>query len=93
MEQPVYYWDPVLSPSGMTFYSSNVIPEWENNLFIGGLSSRHIARLVFRDNKVVGEERLLDDQNERIRDIEEGGDGALYAVTDSGKLFRIAKSN
>ena len=93
MEQPVYYWDPVLSPSGMTFYSSNVIPEWENNLFIGGLSSRHIARLVFRDNKVVGEERLLEDQNERIRDIEEGADGALYAVTDSGKLFRIAKSN
>ena len=93
MEQPVYYWDPVLSPGGMTFYSSNVIPEWENNLFIGGLSSRHIARLVFRDNKVVGEERLLEDQNERIRDIEEGADGALYAVTDSGKLFRIAKSN
>ena len=93
MEQPVYYWDPVLSPSGMTFYSSNVIPEWENNLFIGGLSSRHIARLVIRDNKVVGEERLLEDQNERIRDIGEGADGALYAVTDSGKLFRIAKSN
>ncbi|MBF6598306.1 MAG: PQQ-dependent sugar dehydrogenase [Fermentimonas sp.] len=93
MEQPVYYWDPVLSPGGMTFYSSNVIPEWENNLFIGGLSSKHIARLVFRDNKVVGEERLLVDQNERIRDVEEGSDGALYAVTDSGKLFRIAKSN
>ncbi|NLD24446.1 MAG: PQQ-dependent sugar dehydrogenase, partial [Bacteroidales bacterium] len=67
MEQPVYYWDPVLSPSGMTFYSSNAIPEWENNLFIGGLSSKHIARLVIRDNKVVGEERLLEDQNERIR--------------------------
>lgn len=91
MEQPVYYWDPVLSPSGMTFYSSNAIPEWENNLFIGGLSSKHIARLVIRDNKVVGEERLLVDQNERIRDVEEGSDGALYAVTDSGKLFRIAK--
>ena len=93
MEQPVYYWDPVLSPSGMTFYSSNVIPEWENNLFIGGLSSRHIARLVLKDNRVVGEERLLVDEGERIRDIGEGDDGALYAVTDSGKLFRIAKSN
>lgn len=91
MEQPVYYWDPVLSPSGMTFYSSNAIPEWENNLFIGGLSSRHISRLVIKDNKVVGEERLLVDQNERIRDIGEGSDGALYAVTDSGKLFRIGK--
>ena len=93
MEQPVYYWDPVLSPSGMTFYSSNVIPEWENNLFIGGLNSRHIARLIIKDNKVVGEERLLEDENERMRDIGEGADGALYAVTDSGKLFRIAKSN
>ena len=93
MEQPIYYWDPVLSPSGMTFYSSNVIPEWENNLFIGGLNSRHIARLVIKDNKVVGEERLLEDENERMRDLGEGADGAIYAVTDSGKLFRIAKSN
>lgn len=56
MEQPVYYWDPVLSPSGMTFFKGNSIPEWENNLFIGGLSSVHIARLVIKDNKVVGEE-------------------------------------
>lgn len=91
MEQPVYYWDPVLSPSGMTFYSSDVIPEWENNLFIGGLSSRHIARIVIEDNKVVGEERLLEEENERIRDVEIGTDGALYAITDSGKLYRISK--
>lgn len=93
MEQPVYYWDPVLSPSGMTFYSSNVIPEWENNLFIGGLNSKHIARLIIKDNKVVGEERLLEDEGERIRDIGEGNDGALYVVTDSGKFIRISKSN
>ena len=92
MEQPVYYWDPVLSPSGMTFYSSNVIPEWENNLFIGGLNSRHIARIVIDGNKVVGEERLLEDEGERMRDIEEGNDGALYVVTDSGKLIRVSKS-
>lgn len=59
MEQPVYYWDPVLSPSGMTFYKGAEIPEWKNNLFIGGLSSMHIARLVINNNKVVGEERLL----------------------------------
>ena len=93
MEQPVYYWDPVLSPSGMAFYNSTVIPEWENNLFIGGLSSRHIARIVIEKNKVVGEERLLADEGERFRDVGAGNDGALYAVTDSGKLYRIAKAN
>lgn len=91
MEQPVYYWDPVLSPSGMTFYSGNGIPEWENNLFIGGLSSSHIARLVIKDNKVVGEERLLGDEAQRFRDITQGSDGALYTVTDQGRLYRIGK--
>jgi glucose/arabinose dehydrogenase len=92
MEQPVYYWDPVLSPSGMTFYSSSVIPEWQHNLFIGGLSSKHIARLVIKDNKVVGEERLLENEGQRFRDVGEGSDGALYAVTDAGRLYRIAKT-
>src|SRR5690606_39976326 len=60
MEQPVYYWDPVLSPSGMAFYTGTNIPEWKNNLFLAGLNSYHIARLVIKDNKVVGEERILD---------------------------------
>ncbi len=91
MEQPVYYWDPVLSPSGMTFYNSDVIAEWKDNLFIGGLSSKHIARIVLKDNKVVGEERLLEKENQRIRDVEMGIDGALYAVTDEGRLYRISK--
>ncbi len=91
LEQPIYYWDPVLSPSGMSFYSSDAIPEWKNNLFIGGLSSKHIARLVIKENKVVGEERLLEKENQRFRDIGMGKDGALYAVTDEGKLYRIAK--
>ncbi|WP_346317871.1 PQQ-dependent sugar dehydrogenase [Chitinophaga sp. YIM B06452] len=91
LEQPVYYWDPVLSPSGITFYSSDSIPEWKNNLFIAGLSSTHIARLVIENNKVTGEERLLENEKERFRDITEGKDGALYAVTDGGKLYRIYK--
>ncbi len=91
LEQPVYYWDPVLSPSGMTFYSSPTIPEWQNNLFIGGLNSKHIARIVLKDNKVIGEERLLTNENQRFRDVGEGEDGALYAVTDEGRLYRIAK--
>jgi aldose sugar dehydrogenase len=91
LEQPVYYWDPVLSPSGMTFYSSDSLPEWKNNLFICGLSSTHIARLVIRNNRVVGEERLLAGENQRFRDVTQGNDGALYAVTDGGRLYRIGK--
>lgn len=91
MEQPVYYWDPVLSPSGMVFYTGNQIPEWKNNLFICGLNSYHIARLVIRNNKVAGEERILDEEGQRFRDITNGKDGALYAVTDGGRLYRIAK--
>jgi glucose/arabinose dehydrogenase len=83
LEQPVYYWDPVLSPSGITFYSGTAIPEWTNSLFIAGLSSMHIARLVIEDNKVVGEERLLAREGERFRDIIE--------ASDDGKLYRIGK--
>jgi len=90
MEQPVYYWDPVLSPGGMTFYKGNAIPEWKNNLFIGGLSSMHIARLVIENNKVVGEERLLEDKKERFRDVAYFN-GMLYAITDGGNLYRITK--
>lgn len=90
MEQPVYYWDPVLSPSGMVFYTGDAIPEWKNNLFICGLSSTHIARLVIKDNKVVGEEILLKDKRERFRDIAQMN-GMLYAVTDGGFLFRISR--
>ncbi len=89
MEQPVYYWDPVVSPSGMTFYSGNQIPEWKNNLFVGCLSGMHIARLVIENNKVVGEERLLKEEFQRFRDVTQGKDGALYAVTDQGRLYRI----
>jgi len=91
LEQPVYYWDPVLSPSGMTFYSGTAVPEWKNNLFISGLSSTHIARLVIENNKVVGEERLMKEENQRFRDITQGKDGALYTVTDGGRLYRIGQ--
>lgn len=91
MEQPVYYWDPVLSPSGMTFYSSDKIVEWKNNLFICGLNSNHIARLVLNENKVVGEERLLEEEGQRFRDITQGIDGALYVITDEGRLYRIGR--
>jgi len=90
MEQPIYYWDPVLSPSGMVFYRGNAIPEWKNNLFIGGLSSEHIARLVIENGRVVGEERILADLRERFRDVAYSNN-MLYAVTDGGNLYRISK--
>ena len=91
MVQPVYYYDPVISPSGIAFYSGNGIPEWENNLFVAALSGTHIARLRIEDNKVTGEERLLAGESQRFRDITQGKDGALYAVTDQGRLYRIGK--
>lgn len=90
LEQPVYYWDPVVSPSGMSFYAGDAIPEWKNNLFIGALSGAHIVRLVIEDNKVIGEERLLSNEKERIRDVAYA-DGKLYAITDSGILYMISK--
>jgi len=89
MEQPVYYWDPVLAPGGMTFYTSGIIAEWQGNLFIGGLGSRHISRLVLENGRVVAEEWLLVDEGQRFRDVCEGLDGALYTVTDGGLLCRI----
>jgi glucose/arabinose dehydrogenase len=88
--QPIYYWDPVISPGCMMFYTGN-FAEWKNNLFVGGLSGQHIIRLVIKNNKVVGEERLLADKNERWRCMATGKDGAIYAATDGGKLYRIAK--
>ena len=91
LEQPVYYWDPVVSASGMTFYSGDAIPEWKNNLFLACLSSTHVTRLVIENNKVTGEERLLESEKQRFRDIAQGTDGALYAVTDEGRLYRIFK--
>ena len=90
MEQPVYYWNPSISPGSIAFYTGN-ITEWKNNLFVAALGGSHIIRLVIKGNKVVGEERLLADKNERWRDLVTGKDGALYAVTDSGNLYKIAK--
>ncbi|MFP5079744.1 PQQ-dependent sugar dehydrogenase [Pedobacter sp. JCM 36344] len=91
LQQPAYYWDPVVSPSGMTFYSGNRVSEWQNNLFIGALSGMHIIRLAFENDKVVGEERLLASERQRFRDITQGTDGALYAITDQGRLYRMDK--
>lgn len=91
MEQPVYYWDPVVSPSGMSFYNSNRIAEWQNNLFIGALSGKHIVRLLLENNRVVGEERLLQSEGQRFRDVTVNADGLLYAITDEGRLYELDK--
>lgn len=90
-EQPVYYWDPSISMSGIDFYKGN-IGEWKNNMMIACLSGKKIIRLVIENNKVVGEEWLLTDQNDRIRDVLSAKNGHLYAVSDSGKLYRVAKN-
>lgn len=91
MEQPVYYWDPVVSPSGMTFYTGNNMPEWKGHLFISCLGGQQIVRLIIKNKKVIGEERLFDREGQRFRDIIQGKDGALYSITDQGRLYRIGK--
>lgn len=87
--EPRYYWDPTSAPSGMAFYDNDAIPEWENNLFIGGLVSSYIARVVIEGDTIVGEERLLTDEGERFRDILVTEDGALIAITDGGLIYKI----
>jgi glucose/arabinose dehydrogenase len=91
MEQPVYYWDPVISPSGMAIYSGDLFPEWRGNFFIGGLSSQALVRLVVEGDRVVGEERLLTGLKARIREVVQGPDGALYLLTDArdGRLLKV----
>lgn len=89
---PVYYWDPVIAPSGMEVYTGTAFPEWQGNIFIGGLVSQKLVRLVLKDNKVVGEEHLLTDRGQRIRDVRQGPDGYLYVITDdsNGELIKIS---
>lgn len=89
MEQPVYYYKPSIAPSGMQFYSSDVIPVWKGNLFIGALALKHLNRLVIEDNKVIKEERLLTDKNWRVRSVKQGPDGYLYIGVDGGKILRV----
>jgi len=94
MEQPIYYWDPIIGPSGMTFYTGGLFPQWKGNLFVGGHGSRDLVRLTLNGDKITGEERLLKDlqpKPEAIRDVRTGPDGALYLLTDSatGRLLKL----
>jgi len=91
MEQPIKYWVPSIAPSGMAFYTGNLFPQWKGSLFIGALAGRMLVRLSLDGNRVTGEERLLKELGERIRDVRQGPDGALYLLTDSdaGRLLRV----
>lgn len=105
--QPIYYWDPVIAPGGMGFYQGELIPEWQGSLFVTGLNSMYLARLTLDGQRVIGEERLLEDWQVRWRDVAEGPDGALYLTTDpcgngrectdeqrlSGKLIKLVPAD
>ena len=84
MEEPIYYWDPVIAPSGLAFYTGSLFPQWKNSLFMGGLRGAMLDRLEMVNDKVVAEEPLLTDLHARIRDVRVGPDGAVYVLTDSG---------
>jgi glucose/arabinose dehydrogenase len=89
LEQPVYYWDPVISPAALEIYSGDLFPEWKGNFLIAGLSGQALVRLAVEGDRVVGEERLLTDRSERFRDVVQGPDGAVYLLTDEGKLLKL----
>jgi glucose/arabinose dehydrogenase len=91
MEQPVYYWTPDIAPAGIAFYTGKQFPQWNGNLFVSSLVGRALIRLVLREGRVIGEERLLSDLKTRIRGVNEGPDGALYVMTDgnAGQILKL----
>jgi glucose/arabinose dehydrogenase len=91
LEQPAYYWDPVIGPSGMVFYDGDLFPAWKGSLFVGALRDKHLVRLTLDGERVTGEDRLLVDLGERIREVEVGPDGAIYVATDNeqGKILKL----
>lgn len=92
MEPPIHYWVPSIAPSGMSFYTADRFPQWKHSLFVGALAGKHLARLTLDGEKIVAEERLLGEGNERIRDVRQGPDGYVYVITDeaNGKILRVS---
>ena len=82
IEQPIYFWNPSIAPSGLMVYTGKAFPAWKDNVFVGGMSGMQVSRLVMNGEKVVGEEKLLMDRCERIKVIEQGPDGYIYILTD-----------
>src|SRR6202166_1690829 len=92
MEEPMYYWDPVIAPSGLAFYTGTLFPQWQGSVFVGGLRGTVLDRLTIVNDKVVAEEPLLTDLHARIRDVRVGPDGAVYVLTDSGTATVSART-
>ena len=92
MEQPLYYWDPSIAPSGLAFYEADAFPAWKGDLFVGALKGEMLVRLDRENGRIVGEERLLEGRIGRVRDVRAGPDGALYLLTDEadGGVWRLA---
>ena len=95
MEQPVYYWDPVIAPSGMTFYTGTAIPGWKGSVLVGSMSPGALVRLTIANGRVTKEERYLQELRKRIRDVQQGPDGLVYVVTDhrDGEVLRISPAS
>jgi len=93
LEQPIYYWDPSIAPSGLDFYQGTLIPEWKGNLFAGALKDQLLSRMEIRDGKIIHEEQILQGEYGRIRDVRSFADGALWLLTDDedGKLLRLTQ--
>lgn len=91
LEQPVYYWDPVIAPSGAMFYTGNAFPDWKGDLFVGSLNPGGLVRLDLEGGKVVKETRYVGNPKQRVRDVQQGPDGLLYIITDSpqGQILRL----
>ena len=89
MEQPRYYWDPVIAPSGLCFYTGSLFPQWKDSIFVGALRGEMLDRLTLSGKKVIAEEPLLVDRHSRIRDVRMGPEGAVYVLTDNGKLLKL----
>lgn len=91
MEQPIYYWDPTVAPTGMAFYTGDLFPQWKGSLFFGGHNTRLLGRLTLDGERVVGEEHLLTDFGARIRDVRQGPDGAIYLLADDpgGRVLKL----
>jgi aldose sugar dehydrogenase len=91
MEQPVYYWDPVIAASGMVIYTGDAYPGWKGSVFVGAMAPGALVRLEMANGRVTKEERYLGDLNRRFRDLQQGPDGLIYAVTDedNGQLIKV----
>jgi glucose/arabinose dehydrogenase len=88
VDEPIYFWVPSIAPSGMAFYTGNLFPDWRGNLFVGAMAGQHLVRLVLDGERVVAEEKLLEELEQRIREVRQGPDGALYVLAGAS-LVRI----